>query len=582
MVNSPTCLLLLLIAVAASTSGTASEPKPETAAETALNCEQLTTLPLAALETIDVDQFREGNLAALHESGQYQLRSIRIIRQTVFPNADRWLGRLANRLHRLTRLSAIRAALNIAPGATASRAEIAEAERILRDKPFFYDAVALPQTLCGTQLDLLLVVRDVWTLAPTLGASRSGGDNKLNVGVSDLNVLGSGKGLTLEYTSDRDRAGTLIEYRDPNLFNSRWTARVTAADNDDGEQQVLELGRPFFSLDSRWATRLRLEHFERDEDLEFLGDDQFELAADTVLADLFIARSNGRQAGWIDRKFLGLRYFREAVDFPSDYAVAIGEAPPITQRRRFAYPYLGWQRQQDRFVKRANIGRVGITEDIQLGWQMAAEVGWSGLVDDADDALLANARVSHQRFLGDRQLLRFAARFDGRYNLDAERSEAVFGQAEVTYLNRVSERQRFFARARYRHTRNLLPDDQLTLGGDVGLRGYPSRYQPGDRSYLLSLEQRYYSPLTVFSLIRVGFAAFLDAGQAWYHDRPPAWVPARDGDHFGTLLNIGLGLRLESIRTRRDRMVHIDLARPLIDGPGVDDYELTITARRSF
>ena len=114
------------------------------------------------------------------------------------------------------------------------------------------------------------------------------------------------------------------------------------------------------------------------------------------------------------------------------------------------------------------------------------------------------------------------------------------------------------------------------------MRGYPSRYQPGDRSYLFTVEQRYYSKLTLLRLIRVGFAAFADVGKAWFHDQPPPWVPPREGEAFDTLANVGLGLRLESIRTRRDRIVHIDIAHPLVDGPGTDDYEITLTAKRSF
>jgi hemolysin activation/secretion protein len=150
------------------------------------------------------------------------------------------------------------------------------------------------------------------------------------------------------------------------------------------------------------------------------------------------------------------------------------------------------------------------------------------------------------------------------------------------YLWQQSDNWRFFARLDYRPTRNLPLDTQLTLGGDNGLRGYPNRYQIGDRSVLASLEQRYYSGAYPFGLFRVGYAAFVDVGRAWFEDEPPAWVPAREGRHFDTLSNVGVGLRLESVRTRRDRLLHIDFAKPLVDGPGVNTWEFTITAKQSF
>ena len=65
---------------------------------------------------------------------------------------------------------------------------------------------------------------------------------------------------------------------------------------------------------------------------------------------------------------------------------------------------------------------------------------------------------------------------------------------------------------------NLDPDKQLLIGGDSGLRGYPRRYQDGDRRFLFSIEHRWYTDLELFNLIHVGAAAFFDMGSAWYAD----------------------------------------------------------------
>ncbi|MCZ6854303.1 MAG: hypothetical protein O7G86_10325, partial [Gammaproteobacteria bacterium] len=146
----------------------------------------------------------------------------------------------------------------------------------------------------------------------------------------------------------------------------------------------------------------------------------------------------------------------------------------------------------------------------------------------------------------------------------------------------VLERWSLFVRGSYTLTRNLPDHRQLRLGGDTNLRGYPSRYQIGDRQYLFTMEERYYTDLVPFGMFRVGWAAFVDVGRAWYAGTAPAWVPERTGDHFKMLSNLGLGLRLESIRTRRDRVIHVDIAKPLVDGPEVDSYELTLTVKQTI
>ena len=103
-----------------------------------------------------------------------------------------------------------------------------------------------------------------------------------------------------------------------------------------------------------------------------------------------------------------------------------------------------------------------------------------------------------------------------------------------------------------------------------------------EEKFLLTLEERYFTDLKPFGLFRVGWAVFFDVGKARFRDAAPAWVPELSGDHFDTLFDVGVGLRLESVRTRRDRVIHFDIAKPLVDGPGVDSFEVTITSKRSF
>ena len=525
----------------------------------------------------DFDFLAERTPAGL--SGEETISDIKYYRQNVFPDADHLLARFANRFNFLTRESTLRAALPFEIGDRVTDQELEEAERILRRQRFLYDARVKVQVRCDDSVVLAVIVRDVWTLTPNIGFSRSGGDNRTEFGITESNVLGLGKAASIGFESDRDRSGLTFSYSDPNVMGSRWTASLAATNNDDGDVLAARIERPFYALDATWATGLRASSIQQEQPLEFLSDELFEVDADEQFGEVFFGRSRGRVGPWVDRYSVGFAARDEAYVFPMDFP---GEQ---LVERRFAYPFLRWERIEDQFVTRANVDRVDRTEDLSLGLRALASIGWSGgtFGGEGGDVLLYRGALSKRWYLTERQLLGVDGTLSGRYAIDTdEGTEDLIARAAVDYLWRHASHFSLYARLRGVITRDLDPESQLTLGGDTDLRGYPSRYQPGDRSYLATLEERYYSDWFPFGLFRVGVAAFVDVGRAWFADEAPAWVPPQEGDHFGTLANVGVGLRLESVRTRRDRVLHIDLAHPLVDGPGVDSFQITLSAKRSL
>ncbi len=561
MLRCATCLILICFYL------------PSQAADRCTPGHELSDDALQNLDLANIDPPIKGQKLP----GELTLSEVRFFRQDVFPFRDHWLARSADRLHMLTREEALYDAFILNPGQQISEANRAEAERELRGKPYLYDAAVLVRRICNDQVDLDVVVRDVWTLTPGITLNRSGGDDETSISLADVNVLGSGKSVTIEYFDDRDRTGTLIDYADPNLFGSRWSGRVLYTDNDDGEGYSASLLRPFYSLDTRWSFGMQVDHFVRTEDLEFLSSDLYEYDAETDTAELYIARSSGRVNGDIHRWFFGLRYIDEEQTFPATFP---GE---MRTSRKFTYPYVGWQFTEDDYARSTNLERVGITEDIKLGWNSYVELGWStDSFGGEGDHLLSRGSLAYRRLARERHLFSVLANASGRFDLNNHKTEDLVVQLRANYLWYQAPKWRLLTRARYLQTRGLSQDKQLTLGGDSGLRAYPSRYQPGDRSLVLTVEQRYYSGAYPFGLFRLGYAAFVDVGRAWFHDSPPQWIPQRDGDHFDTLANIGLGLRLESVRTRRDRVFHIDLSHPLVDGPDTGSWEVTVSGKQSF
>jgi len=124
-------------------------------------------------------------------------------------------------------------------------------------------------------------------------------------------------------------------------------------------------------------------------------------------------------------------------------------------------------------------------------------------------------------------------------------------------------------------TDELDPEKQVLLGGDAGLRGYPIRYQAGERRTILNVEQRFFTDFYPWRLFRVGYAVFADAGRIGGRD--PRATPS-----LGTLYDVGVGLRLTSPRASGRNVVHVDLAFPLNGDPTIDDVQLVFETKGSF
>src|SRR5205085_6052649 len=98
--------------------------------------------------------------------------------------------------------------------------------------------------------------------------------------------------------------------------------------------------------------------------------------------------------------------------------------------------------------------------------------------------------------------------------------------------------------------------DQLLLGGDTGLRGYPLRYQSGDRRALVTIEQRVYTDWYPFRLARVGAAVFYDRGRAWGGVN-------QNTVNGSWLSDAGVGLRVALDRAAFGNVLHADVAVPM-------------------
>jgi hemolysin activation/secretion protein len=157
---------------------------------------------------------------------------------------------------------------------------------------------------------------------------------------------------------------------------------------------------------------------------------------------------------------------------------------------------------------------------------------------------------------------------------DGDLRNAVLNGAVRYYLQQ-SQRRLFFATVDASVGRNLDLDNQILLGGDNGLRGYPLRYQAGDSRALLTLEQRYFTDWYPFRLFRIGGAAFFDIGRTW--GESPVGAPS-----LGLLKDVGFGLRIGNSRSGLGNIIHVDVAFPLDGDSSISNVQFLVETKQRF
>jgi hypothetical protein len=156
------------------------------------------------------------------------------------------LFRLANRLHIDTDSRVISNDLLFVEGDTLTHQKLLESARILRSRRYLNNVNVSNKELADGSTEVDIDVNEVWTLFPTLGYSRSGGNTEYSFGVKDSNFLGSGKSINIFREKNADRTGDSFEYQDTNTGWYQTNASLIYTNNDDGSKQKIALTKPFF------------------------------------------------------------------------------------------------------------------------------------------------------------------------------------------------------------------------------------------------------------------------------------------------------------------------------------------------
>lgn len=479
--------------------------------------------------------------------------------------------RVANSLHISTRHNIIANQLLFDSGDLYDPRLTSESARLLRAQRYLNAASIVPVRYHehDNTVDLSVHVHDVWTLSPGFSFGRKGGANQTNVEFEDTNFLGRGKHLFAAHDSDVDRSRWTLGYADPQLSGSRWQLKTAYSTASDGGERAFAVGRPFFALDTRWSanaaaldSNLSVPRYSEGRKIGAYDMHERSFAFGGGI-------SNGLQNGWVKRLLAGFSY--EAREFSPGGQNPAGALP---DDRTFSYPWIGIDWLEDRYVTTRNLDLIGLTEDVHVGRRLDGRIGYaSTALGSTRDALVLQGDGEMTLDLGGGQFLVGELSLETRYE-DGDFANALLHVGSRLYL-RSSERRLFFASVSGSMARKLDAEKQLLLGGDTGLRGYPLRYQAGTASALFTLEERFYTDWQPLKLANVGAAIFFDAGRTWGRD--PYAAPAQ-----GWLKDVGVGLRLGSVRSGLGNVLHIDIAFPLDATANIDGMQLLIETRKSF
>lgn len=492
-----------------------------------------------------------------------------IDRQDVFntqlDKENRGLHRLANRLHIDSREHIIATQLLFKTGDAFDQKILDETARKLRANRYLRSASVTPTQVCDGAVTVLVQTGDNWSLIPGFNFARAGGENEYAVRLAELNLFGLGKSLELEFDFSNDREQRALRYFDPQLFGKELELTAEVQNNSDGEVQLVQLEKPFRSLNSHQRFRLSAGNSEYVKRLFNDGRTVGQLAVDQEVAVVEYGLSSGYHNNRVLRWGFGWEYDRKQLG-PTE---RFPDANPVAERT-FSFPFATLTFLQPHFIQKTNLSVMGSVEDIAIGSELSAKIGFAAeAFGSSTDSWVLSAAYSKGWQPGRRHLGLFSTSSSGY--VDGSELQNGIAKASVQWFYFASPRTSSFMSANVVSTARLFEDQQVVIGGATGLRGYPLRFQTGSRRARLTVEQRYFFDWYPLRLARVGAAAFADIGSAWDKGEDPDWL--RDA---------GLGLRIVSTRQAGAQVTHIDFAFPLDGSDRIDQFQLVVTAKTTF
>ncbi|MDH3537746.1 MAG: hypothetical protein OER87_18535, partial [Gammaproteobacteria bacterium] len=471
------------------------------------------------------------------------ITSITIENENIFdpevPEQNLWIHRMLNLLHIPTRKETIEGMLLVNPEDTYLEKVIQENERLLRAQDYLHDAEIKPEVVCGEGVRLRVVSTDNWTLTGGLSANSTGGETRTAFKIEEANLLGRGIGVKLERDTDEDREQNILSFRDSDWFGNRKRLELALGDNSDGHLYNLDLSRPFVQLDSTNAWSITLSSRVYETPVYDAGVIVDKVGQDTALFQFSYQWSEGLIDAAVTRWGLGWEMSETDYFATDDFPTSAVSKSEVTRFPFVTYTYL-----KENYLQLTNFRFMGVTEDLAIGDSLSLRLGWK---DEAFGTTREGFVFGLNYGVGSSLGAQTFAFFD--LGLGYESNSSVEGTGNFNLGGRMYHYRdpdhAYLVSATFEAARVSEPVDQYLLGGDTGVKGYPVRYQNGDRKVTLSFEKRDYFKWYPLQLFKLGTALFAETGSAWISGNDPNFIS-----------DVGIGLRVVSTRQSNSKVLH--------------------------
>lgn len=492
--------------------------------------------------------FFECMLHSVHagpESGSI-IRNIKIIRQNVFPEINskpEFLYKLANKLHVVTKEDIIQDDLLFDDGDKFDPDLLEESERKLRRHPYFGEVKIVAHPVAADSVDIEVVTQDQWSTLTSAIIEGGGGRTTLGGALEEFNLLGYGKKVFAEVKHEPEGIGFTFQAADPQLFGSRWTTSGTYSSNPFNEIYSVQLARPFFSLDTKWAGGFSFSNSNQTIRLFTNSAEVSRLDFQSKSFQTFGSKAWGER---YKKTRLQIAYTFQERDFSEIAGQTFTTVPEdeLIHRMTASLRFEGLA-----FVEDKRIDNFVVTEDITLGNITQISLGRTGLPFPAGVRrfeLRLTQSQAHKIF--GKQYVFGGVGFRTLFDKD------TISSLSLRYYNKMFPFQTLAMNFRMDYASNLEESTQFLLGGDSGLRGFEARAFTGARRMIVNIENRVFTNLNILT-VALGGVAFFDTGNVW-----------KEGETLNlSQLNssVGLGLRLGYTKSPNSRVGRIDFGFPL-------------------
>jgi hypothetical protein len=457
--------------------------------------------------------------------------------------AQSFLPRGMNALHVETKPRVIRRELLLGAGDPYDGALAAESERILRAMQIFKEVAVDSVRLDDGRLALRVVTRDAWTTSPAIGLGvGAGGTVTYKLGLTELNLLGTGALAYASYRKDVDRRAFEAATKVDNVFGTAIGTEAYLQALSDGFVLRWDVGDPFRATSDPRSILFGGEYADQ----RIL---QFRATATTLDTtvydrDAFLAvASAGFGIFSRPEEFLrlgGHLQVRQERFIPRvrDSSIAVGDS--VSGALGIV---VTWQRPSYITMRRFNgLG----SEDIDASLYVSA-----GLVVTPDQ--LGYERTGYGPEIELRGTLPFEGGFatlhaEGHGIFDGSGLDSGAVELRLTGGYKLAERHATVIHVQAGAMEGQTPGAEYDLGFNVPPRSWAPHAFVGNRTMWGAIEHKWFVVDALFGLFGAAVAGFADYGGAWFKG-----ADARFGG------NVGIGLRMGSALGAVARTGRIDL-----------------------